>query len=67
MFGDPYIELLHGDGWSFRSAILVGKTTSRLFRDGFFKRSEYVLQLSEQSRQRYEENLNKVGLTSDPY
>jgi len=31
------------------------------------KRSEYVLQLSAQSRQRYEEKLNKVGLTSDPY
>ena len=55
-------------GRSILSAILVGKTTKHgCFKMDLVKNSEYILQLSSVSRQRYIEKLTKVGLSNDPY
>ena len=55
-------------GRSILSAILVGKTTMHgCFKMDLVKKSEYILQLSSVSRQRYIEKLTKVGLSNDPY
>ena len=55
-------------GQSILSAILVGKTTTHgCFKMALVKKSEYILQLSSVSRQRYIEKLTKVGLSNYPY
>ena len=47
---------------------MVGKTTTHgCFKMDLVKKSEYILQLSSVSRQRYIEKLTKVGLSNDPY
>ena len=45
----------------------MGETLYRNLKMDLVKKSEYILQLSSVSRQRYIEKLTKVGLSNDPY